>query len=251
MQYLVFGSLLMLGAVVMGLFLYLSHAKNKVEVAVLESFCDVKRSGQEIDDITVSHVLEFELDGKKKKIETDLLPVRELSGAKIFLYYNKKTENVYVPDVEKYYPFLAAFFLSGALSFVLYSLSLNVINRLQEMSELEWLALLFGVIAIVAFSYVSLVINPAVLKTKGNFEGCWKSDDSGNESEVYSLWYGEHRQYAKRTKGMLLKPNSEKTVILFYNTKTGYVYRVHEFAISMCICAVAFLAMIAGLFFCN
>lgn len=247
MQYLVFGVLLILGAVVIGLFLYLSHVKNKVEAIVLESYCDIKQKGQEIENITVTHLLEFELDGEKKKIETDMFPVRELGGAKFFLHYDKGNERVFIPDFERYYPFLAAFFLSGVFCLVLYFLELNEWDFLQLLSQSEWLALLFGGIAVVSFSHVTMIINPAVLKTKGNFEGVLMSEDEGNEVEVYSLWYGEHRQYAKRTRGMALKQNPEKTVTLFYNTKTGTVCRLHEFGISMCVSAAAFLAMIVVL----
>lgn len=247
MQYLVFGTLLVLGAVVMGLFLYCSHAKNKIEAVVLESCCDLKRDEHEIESIRVTHTLEFESDGDKKKVETDCLPVRELNGAKLSFYYNKKEEKVYIPDNKKYYALLAAFFLSGLLCFGLYLYQMIGFALLQKLAVAEWFALLLGVIAIVAFSYVTTISNPLVLRTKGNFEGILKSEDESGETEVYSLWYGEHRQYAKRTGGMLLKHNSEKAVTLYFNTRTGQVRRLHEFVISMCVSAVAFLAMVVVL----
>jgi len=245
MLYLVFGVLLILGALVLGLFLYLSYAKNRVEAVVLESYCDIKRNEMEIENISVTHVLEFGEKGEKKKVKTELLPVRELDGARISLCYDRKSESVYVSDRAKYYPFLAAFFLSGVLCFILYFLGQRELSLLQGLKESDWLALLLGVIAVVAFSHVTMIINPAVLKTKGNFEGNLKANDECCEAEVYSLWYGEHRQYAKRMKGMLLKQKPEKTVILFFNTKTGLVCRLHEFVISVCVSIAAFLAMIA------
>lgn len=247
MQYLVFGALLILGAVVIGLFLFSIHAKNKVEAVVLESFCDVKRMEGWIEDITVTHKLEIEMEGTVKKIETDLIPVRELNGAKISLYYDKKMETVYLPDYERYAPFLLAFFLSGVLCIAFYFLNQDVLARVQMLGETDWLALLLGVIAVVAFSHVTKIINPAVLKAKGNFEGFLKSEDDDNDIEVYSLWYGEHRQYAKRRNGMLLKNDSEKTVTLFYNTKRGMVCRLQEFVISVCISVLAFFAMVVVL----
>ena len=249
MQYLVFGALLVLGAVVMGLFLYLSHVKNKAEAVVLGSYCDIKRNEQEIENIKVTHVLEFEIEGEKKKVETDLFPVRELNGAKLTLYYNKKKEEVYVPDCAKYYSFLTAFFLSGVICFALYWSRQKPLNLLQLYSEPECLAFLLGMIAVVTFSYVTVIINPAVLRTKGNFEGIWKSEYINCEVEVYSLWYGEHRQYARRMNGMLLKQKPDKAVTLFFNTKTGRVYRLHELVVSMCVSAAAFLAMILILLF--
>jgi len=247
MQYLVFGALLILGAVVPGLFLYLSHAKNKAEAVVLESYCDIKRNEQEIEDIRVTHVLEFETEGQKKKIETDLFPVRELKGAKLTLYYNKKEEQVYAPDYAKYYPFLCGFLLSGVMCFVLYFCTQKEQILSLEFKQSELLALLLGVIAVVTFSHVTVLINPAVLGTKGNFEGVLKAPDGSSEAEVYSLWYGEHRQYGKRMKGMLLKQSPERTVRLFFNTRTGCVCRLHEFVISMCVSVVAFIAMIVVL----
>lgn len=242
MLYLVFGALLILGAITMSLYLCFSHAKNRVQAVVLESYCDVKQNNQEFESITVKHMLEIDLKGEKKEVETDLIPVRELSGATLPLYYSKKTGEIYVPDVKKYFTFISAFFLSGAFCLAIHWLKQNSLNGLYGVSEAEWLALISAVIAIVAFSHASLIINPMVLKTKGKFEGILKS--SGDiDAEIYSLWYGEHCQYAKRTKGMWLKNKDGKTVTLFYNTKTGQVCRLHEFVISMCISLMAFFAM--------
>ena len=244
MQYLVFGVLLILGAVMMGLFLYLSHAKNKIEAVVLESFCDIDRDEQEIKSIRVTHVLEFESEGEKKKIETDLFPVRELSGAKLSLYYSRKNEMFYVPDYKKYASLLGAFAFSGVICVMFYFCRLNQVVLLQEFGNLEWLAALLGVIAVVTFSHITMITNPAVVKAKGNFEGILKSEEDTADTEVYSLWYGEHRQYAKRTTGMLIKQRNEEPVTLYFNTRTGQVSRLHEFLISMCTSAVAFSAMV-------
>jgi len=243
MQYLIFGMLLILGAVSFGLCLYLSHVKNQVQAVVCESYCDIKRMEQEIEEIRVTHVLELELTGENRRVETELLPVRELNGAKLSVHYNRKKQELYIPDDSKYYPLLGAFGLSGVICFVLYFCGQKPLELLYDFSKSDWLAFLLGVIAVVAFSYVTTVINPAVLRIKGNFEGILKSGDEYNEVEVYSLWYGEHRQYAKRIKGMLLKQSSGKTITLFYNTKNGYAFRVNELVISMGVSAVAFLAM--------
>ena len=120
MQYLVFGILLILGAVGIGLFLYLYHGKNIVEAIVVESYCDIKRNEQMINSIKVTHVFEFESGDERKRIETALFPVRELNSAKVSLYYNRKTDEVYVPEFTKYFTVLSTFFLAGAISFVLY-----------------------------------------------------------------------------------------------------------------------------------
>ena len=251
MQYLVFGVLLILGTVGMGLFFYLSHARNRVEAVVLESFCDIKRNGQEIKSIDVTHVFELEFEGENRKIETDLFPVRELKGAKVTLYYDRISENVYVPHFTKYFPVLCVFLLSGVICFTLYWIEQSGLKLFQEFSGVDWLAFLLGVISVITFSNVTMLINPAVLKTKGNFEGILKSEDNSSEAEIYSLWYGEHRQYAKRLSGMQLKQKDEKTVTLLFNTKTGCVCRLHEFVISMSVSVVAFLAMVAIFIVCN
>lgn len=244
MQYLVFGTLLILGAVVMGLFLFFSHAKHKVVAEVAESYCDVKQTEQGIESIKVKHLLLLGEGEEQKKVETDLLPVRELDGAKLNLFFDQEKQEIYLPDYQKYIPFLGAFLLSGLLCFALYVLDLNEFHLFEALSGQEWIALLIAVIAVAAFSYVCVLINTNVVKTKGSFEAVQISEDGNMAAEIYCLWYGEHRQYARRVNGMRLKQNPDKKVTLFFNTKTGTVCRVQELVLSMCISAIAFAAMI-------
>lgn len=247
MQYLVFGILLILGAITMGLFLFFSHAKNKVVAEVAESYCDVKQTKQGIEIIKVKHLLIIDDCNEKRKIETEQLPVRELSGAKLNLFFDKEKQEIYLPDYLKYIPVLGAFLLSGLLCFALHVFNMKEFHVFESFTGQDWLTLLISVMAVVAFSYVCVLINPSVVKTKGSFEAVQISEDGNCTAEIYSLWYGEHRQYARRLNGMRLKQNPEKKVTLFFNTKTGTVCRVQELVLSMVISAVAFAAMIVVL----
>jgi len=242
MQYLVFGILLILGAACVGLSVYVYHLKNKVTATVLESHSDIKKNGQYIESIIVSHVLEIDSEVSKNIIETEVLPVREIKGAKLPVHYDKKMQKFYVPDYHKYVPLVFSFFICGAACFLLY-----VIQEFRPaalLPEAELVAVLLALVTVVSCSYSCAIIHPAVVKTKGSFEAFLKPEDGSEEAEIYCLWYGEHRQYAKRTKGIRFQTNPEKTVTLFYNTKTGVVYRLHEFLLSMCLSIAAFAGMV-------
>jgi len=242
MQYLVFGVLLILGAVFVGLFVYIHNSRNRIDVTVIESYSDVKKNGQYIEKLSVVHKVSYEGDNVVHEIETDVFPVRELKGVKIKAYFDKNKQEFYHPDYAKYWPLLGAFFVCGIACLAVFVA--DVFDFSLYLSEIELIALLSAVIAIVSCSEAATVIQPAVVKTKGNFEAFLKTGDKGEEAEVYSLWYGEHRQYAKRKKGMNLRVNPEKTVLLFYNTKTGTVSRAQETVLSMCVSVVAFVAML-------
>ena len=114
MLYLVFGMLLLLGAIVSGAYLYISHKKNQVSATVLLSSCGIKREGEKIESISVSHTLEIEGE-EKKKIVTDKIPVQELNGAVLTLQYDEATGEVVSSENTQYFPFVCGFALSGVL----------------------------------------------------------------------------------------------------------------------------------------
>lgn len=245
MLYLVFGVLFLLGAVAFGMYLYVSCKKTQVSATVLLSSCEITRDGEQIESISISHTLEIEGE-EKKQIVTDKIPVQELKGAVLKLQYDGTTGAVVQPEYMQYLPFIYGFALSAVLCFLTY-LGGNF-GFISMLSEKELLAVLVGVIAVVAFSYVCTLINPAVVRIKGKYEGVMKSADKTDEVQVYSLWYGEHMQYAMRMKGMPIKTKKDKTVALFYNTKTGTVSRVNELVFSLVFSALAFAGMLAFLF---
>jgi len=241
MHYLIFGILLIVGAAFVGFSVYRYHSRNKITATVVESRSDVKKNGEYIEDIRIVHMLAFD-DVDKKTVETEVLPVRELKDAELEVYFDKNTQSFYVPDYSKYLRLISAFVVCGIACLAIYIL--KRLNFSVLFSETELLALFLSVIAVVSCSHLCTIIHPAVVKAKGNFEAVYKPAGRNEEAEIYCLWYGEHRQYAKRTKGMRLKVNSEKTVTLFFNTKTGVVFRLPEFVLSMCVSAAAFAAMI-------
>lgn len=241
MQYLVFGMLLLLGAIVSGAYLYISHKKNQVSATVLLSSCGIKREGEKIESISVSHTLEIEGE-EKKQIVTDKIPVQELNGAVLTLQYDEAIGEVVPSEYTQYLPFVCGFALSGVLCFLAYFC--GEFAFIKMLSELELLAVLAAVIAVIAFSYVCVLINPAVVRAKGKYEGVMQSGDREEVVQVYSLWYGEHMQYAIRTKGMPVKTDKEKTVTLLYNTKTGTVSRLNELVFSLSFSALAFAGML-------
>ena len=242
MQYLVFGLLLILGAMIVGLSLYIYHSKNKTVVTVVESYSDVKKNGQYIEKISIVHKVTCENENGAGVFETEVFPVRELKGAKIKAYFDKNSQDFYVPEYAKYWSLIGAFFICGMACLAVFAA--DMFDFTFHFSEVELIALLPAVIAGVCCSQVASIIQASVVKTKGNFEAFLKDTDTGEEAEIYSLWYGEHRQYAKRKKGMNLRVNPEKTVILFYNTKTGAVSRAQETVFSMCVSVIAFAAML-------
>ncbi len=242
MQYLLFGILLLLGAMVAGAYLYVSYKKTQVSATVLLSSCEIKREGELIERISVSHTLEIGCE-EKKQIVTDKIPVQELNGAVLKLQYDGATGEIIPSDYTQYLPFVCGFALSGVLCFLAYLCGEFVFATM--LSEQELLAVLAAVIAIIAFSYVCVLINPAVVRTKGRYEGVMQSGDKADVVQVYSLWYGEHMQYAIRTKGMPVKTNKDKTVTLLYNTKNGTVSRVNELVFSLSFSALAFAGMLA------
>lgn len=246
MLYLVFGTLLILGACIIGLTLYLSQKKNLILMQVMESRCDVKQESDFIRSIRVVHKLEFELDGEKKMVETDLIPVREIQGALLRVYYDRNRGSVYRPDFKRYTSIVFAFILCGICCLGLYIL--HEFALLQVLTAEGAFVLLFSVIALVAFSRLDLLVNPAIIKTKGNYEGIMCPEGEENDVEVYSLWYGEHRQYTTRIKGMRIRSNTEAPVILFYNTKTGVAHRIHEMIISIIFGLAALTAVFVILF---
>ncbi len=241
MQYLVFGILLLLGAMVAGAYLYVSYKKTQVLATVLLSSCEIEREGERIESISVTHTLEIGGE-EKKQIVTDKIPVQELKGVVLKLRYNEATGEIMNPEYMQYLPFICGFVLSGALCFLAYLCGEFVFATM--LSEQELLAVLAAVIAIIAFSYVCVLINPAVVRTKGKYEGIMQSGDKTDVVQVYSLWYGEHMQYAVRAKGMPVKTDKNKTVTLLYNTKTGTVSRVNELVFCLCFSALAFAAML-------
>lgn len=245
MQYLVFGALLILGAAVVGLSLYISHRKNCVCVNVVDSRFDMDFDEKSIKSIRIIHILEFEVAGETRRIETDIIPVREIKGAKLKLYYNKEKESLYRPEFSRYIAYVFAFMTSGIFCFALYFLyNVQDMALFDRISADEWFIAFLALIVLTAFLHMDVLLNPSIIKTKGNYEGVIYSED-GNIEEVYSLWYGEHRQYTTRVKGMKIKNDNKKTVVLFYNTKTGVAKRIHELIISVCVGTIALAVMIA------
>jgi len=230
MLYLVFGTLLILGAAVIGLVLYMSHKKNQIYMNVVENRCELERDAESIKRIRVIHELEFELNDEIVKVETDTIPVREIKDAKLRMYYDRENGLVYRPDFRIYTSVILAFVICGICCFIFYFLQGMILP--EVMTEKSIFILFLSVIAVVAFSHLSIFVNPAIIKTKGNYEGVMCPEDRGIEEEVYSLWYGEHRQYTTRVKGMRVRHNTESPVILFYHTRTGVARRIHEIIIS-------------------
>lgn len=246
MLYLVFGTLLILGAGIIGLTLYTSHKKNRILMSVTESRCEVEQEADSVRSIRVVHELEFELDGEKMKTETDLIPVREIQGAQLHVYYDRNSGSVYRPDFKLYISIIFAFVLCGICCLGLYIL--QEFSMLQVLTVEGAFVLLFSIIALVAFSHLDVLVNPAIIKTKGNYEGVMCPEGEENDVEVYSLWYGEHRQYTTRVKGMRVRSNAQSPVILFYNTKTGVAHRIHEMIISIIFGLAALTAVFVILF---
>lgn len=240
MQYLLFGILLIFGAFVIGLSLFVFHSKNRVKAVVLESRCDVKRDEEIIEEIKVTHVLSMSKDGENVNIETELIPVREIKDAEMKLYFDTKSQQIYLPDYEKYYPLLGAFVLCGLLCAVLYAV--DEIRPFVELFEIEWIAVLLGAISVAALSYAGKLLNPSVVKVKGNYEGILKQEDGTPISEIYSLWYGKHRQYAKRISGVPLR-KKKNPIVLFYNTRKGTVFCLLDVILSVCTGIIALLLM--------
>ena len=241
MQYLVFGVLLIFGAFVIGLSLFIYHAKNLVKAVVVESRCEIKRDEKKIESIKITHTLNLTDGQERRNIETDMIPVREIKDAEMKLYFDKNTQQVYFPEYSKYLPLLGAFVLGGVLCLVQYAV--KYFEPVLRLNESELLAVLSGGIAVVAFSYVCRLLNPSIVKSKGSFEGILKQEDGNQAVEIYSLWYGKHRQYAKRISGMLLRDKG-KPVVLFYNTRSGTVFRVQEILLSALVCAGAVALMV-------
>lgn len=241
MQYLIFGVLLILGAVVAGIYLYVSYKKNLVSATVLSSSCEIEREGEQIERICVSHTLEIGNE-EKRQIVTDQIPVQELNGMVLKVQYDEASGAIMPFEYMQYLPYISGFLLSGIFCFLAYLCGEFAFATM--ISEQELLAVLAAAIAIIAFSYVCVLINPAVVRTKGKYEGNMQSKDRPDTVQVYSLWYGEHMQYAVRAKGMPVKTDKNKTVTLLYNTKTGTVSRVNELVFSLCFSTVAFTAML-------
>lgn len=241
MLYLVFGTLLLLGAIGFGMYLYISQKKMQVSATVLFSSCEIKREGEQIESISVSHTLEL-MEEEKRQIVTEKIPVQELNGAVLKLQYDQVSGEIVPSEYTQYLPFVCGFALSGVLCFLAYLC--GEFSFVTILSELELLAVLAAVIASIAFSYVCVLINPAVVRAKGKYEGVMRLGDKADTVQVYSLWYGEHMQYAIRAKGMPVKTNKDKTVTLWYNTKNGSVSRVNELVFSLSFSALAFTGML-------
>ena len=188
MQYLLFGALLMLGAAVVALSLFVSHRKNRVCVNVVDSRFDIDRVGESIKNIRIIHALEFDIAGEKKKIETDIIPVREIKGAKIKLFYNKEKGMLYRLEISRYISYILAFMMSGVFCFLLYFLYGEPAAALfEQISQDEWLIVFLALIVLTAFLHLDVLLNPSIIKIKGNYEGEICSDE-GNVEEVYSLF---------------------------------------------------------------
>lgn len=241
MQYLILGLFLLFGALTACLFLFFFHLGRKVEVTVLESGCELVRDGELIEKIIVGHTLQLQENEEIRTLKTEALPVCEMQGTKRRLCYDAKTKNIYLPDYRKYAPMIGGFALCGIFCLVLYFL--RVEDFLRTVTGEEWLAVLFGTISLVSFSQACVIFQPALIRCKGQYEGLLQT--SSDFVEVYGLWYGEHKQYAKRKQGMCLRTRAEEPVRLLFHTKTGQVYRLHEIVFSVCIGTVFLLAMLA------
>ena len=241
MLYLIFGTLLILGGVGCGLSFYMPHKKNRIVVKVVDSRLNMERNDESIKQIQIVHLLEFEHEGETKQIESDLIPVREIKDAKLHMYYNKEEATVYRPDFAPYISIILAFVMSGICCYALYYL--RDFSVMKNLSIENLLLGFLAVVAVIAFLHMDVLINPSVIKTKGNYEGVICTEN-GMVEDVYSLWYGEHRQYTTRAKGMLIRKKTERPVVLFYNTKTGVARRIHELIISAVIGISALAAIV-------
>ena len=123
----------------------------------------------------------------------------------------------------------------------------DVLPTEREMFSCGMVFVFAAVIVIYMLVDLLSILDPAVVKVKGKYEGFMHSDTTHRLISFYSLWYGEYRQYAICTGAPLKKSADTKEHTLYYNTIKGTVKRKADIIRNACF-AVVFAGAFAGLY---
>lgn len=234
MLYLVFGSLLLLGSIVIICFFYFTQGGKKTKVKVIDSTCNVKRNEDEITDIVINHLLQITTKDGEKECTTSCLPVREAAGSEIIVHMNKKTGEPEMVYWSNYIPAIAGMVITGFVCLIFFFIQTFYKETGFHIDYRDILLILFFGVGMFSLHEMFLVFNPNVVKVKGSFEGWMCMREQRTNCEIYSLWYGEHQQYAKCTRSSVFTKIKQKENVLYYHVKKGTVRKKTDIIGNVC-----------------
>ena len=251
MIYFVFAGLLLAGSVMATALIRMSIRVK--EAVVLESRERLITKENEFRRITIQHAIEY-TDDPGNAIITDAIPVHEPDGAKVRIMIDRKTGKPVKAQVASIIAPPAAMMVGALYCGFLGAQSIGVLDGLYKGGSFSYsenvikgMVIAFAVILVLyLLKDFACILDPAVVKVKGKYEGFMHSDTSHRLTAYYSLWYGEHKQYARCTGAPLKLAADVKEQTLFFNTRRGTVIRTADIIRNVCF-AILFAGAFAAL----
>lgn len=222
-----------------------------VKATVLESRERLLKKDGKLTEIKIEHALSYTLDDEEKILIVDCIPIRETNGSVVKLKLDKKTLEPAEKAFKTVLPATFAMFIAMLFCLYLFACDKQLLPQITfsgliyDVSEYAFVfpALCGFVLCAVLLSDSLSLLNPAIIKVSGNYEGIIHSGNFHRMTKYYSLWYGEFRQHARCIGGTVFISDKSKEVTLFFNTKTGEVRRKAAVIRNACL-GVALLVLV-------
>ncbi len=238
MLYLLFGCLLISGAIIAVIISILLQKRNMVDAVVLESSSIIEKSDKKILRIEVKHRVEINLSDEKKDFITDQIFIRKKNGTVEKLYFDQKEEKLYYNPRNDLLPVVCSMFVAGVMCIVAYFCIRFGLN-IEVSNERLLLCLLFAVMSVYFFTGIGFIGRHVIVKMNGHFEGILYVSKMRKYYEIYSLNYNDYQQYGRRIESIFPNQRIEKNIILYFNTRTGTVQKKTDIIGSVCLGVLA------------